>query len=291
MDHCYSRRLLSPFHGVQQIISVAGGVAESMDGETWKLYVADESIISHTGLSEVHFGDWDSRNGIQRSKIRGTAPFRLIETIGERLLTALKSQADQVPFPLADRFECWLLHGEHRRPLALLDSALEDKNLSISDCPTWHPGGASSRDFRSEAGDIDDLRRLIRQAAGRRPLAVWMERGPAGGVCKDGKRIPAEAFPPMLLSTDWPSTPAWCLVTDYLDWQAPWLLQLELETALRQRLEKAAWQRPRETARVFRLFPRTCDHRGLTVTRVKARLLRETPTRPPNEPIYPFYNE
>lgn len=289
--HCYSRRLLSPFHGVQQVISVSGGVAESMDGETWKLYVADESIISHTGLSEVHFGDWDRRQGIQRSKIRGTAPFRLIETIGEHLLTALKSHADQVPFPFADRFERWLLHGEHRRPLALLDSALEDKSLSISDCPTWHPGGASSQDFRSEAGNIDDLRGLIRQAAGRRPAAVWIERGPAGGVCEDGKRISAETFPPMLLSTDWPSTSAWRLVTDYLDWQAPWLLQLELETALRQRLEKAAWQRPRETGRVFRLFPRICDDRGLTVTRVKARLLRETPSRHASEPIYPFYNE
>ncbi len=276
---------------MQQIISVTGGVAESMDGETWKLYVADESIISHTGLSEVHFGDWHNHHGIQRSKIRGTAPFRIIETIGERLLTALKCHADQVPFPLADRFECWLLHGEHRRPLALLDSALEYKNLSISNCPTWHPGGASSRDFRSEAGDIDDLRRLILQAAGRRPVAVWIERGPSGGICEDGKRFPEEAFPPMLLSTDWPSTSAWCLVTDYLDWQAPWLLQLELATALRQRLEKAAWQRPRETGRVYRLFPQICDDRGLTVTRVKARLLHETPSRHPNEPIYPFYNE
>ncbi|PVV27312.1 MAG: hypothetical protein B6D79_03095, partial [gamma proteobacterium symbiont of Ctena orbiculata] len=46
----YSRRLLAPFHGLQQIIDVTGGVAESMNGWDWKLYVADESIVSHTGL-------------------------------------------------------------------------------------------------------------------------------------------------------------------------------------------------------------------------------------------------
>lgn len=289
---CYSRRLLSPFHGVQQVLTVPGGIAESMDGDVWKLYVADERIISHTGLSEVRYGDWDSRNGLRRSKIRGTAPSGLIESIGDRLMTTLAHYAGQVPFPLADRFECWLLHADHRRPLALLDSALDADNLPAIDSPTWYPGGTSGRRFHSEAGDIDDLTGLIREAAGRRPVAVWIERGTRSGISHDGRRFRAEAFPPMLLSTDWPSPTAWRLVTDYLDWQAPWLLQLPLSQGLRERLEQAAWLRPRETERVFRLFPQIWDDRGLTVTRVKARMLHEAPpTHQPSEPIYPFYNE
>jgi hypothetical protein len=288
---CYSRRLLSPFHGVQQVVSVSGGVAESMDGDTWKLYVADEQIISHTGLSEVRYGDWDMRNGLQRSKIRGAAPSGLIETIGDRLLTALERYATQVPFPLADRFECWLLHGESKRPLALIESALETDNLPHVDSPTWYPGGNSGRSFHSAAGDIDDLTSLIRKTAGRRPAAVWIERSTNEGISADGKRFRAGAFPPMLLSTDWPSPSAWRLVTDYLDWQAPWLLQLQLDQGLRQRLEQAAWQRPRETERVYRLFPEICDDRGLTVTRVKARMLHQGPAHQPREPFYPFYNE
>lgn len=288
---CYSRRLLSPFHGVQQIISVPGGIAESMDGEIWKLFVADERIVSHTGLSEVRYGTWERQHGLQRSKIRGTAPSSLIETTGDRLVKALEHAAGQVPFPLADRFECWLLHGEDRRPLALLESALEGDSLPAADSPAWYPGGASSRSFRSEAGSIDDLHQLIRNTAGKRPAAVWIERNASEGIGADGERYRAEAFPPLLLSTDWPSARAWRLVTDYLDWQAPWLLQLELEPGLRQRLEQAAWQRPRETGRVFRLFPDICDDRGLTVTRVKARLLDERPAPSTREPFYPFYNE
>jgi hypothetical protein len=289
--HCYSRRLLSPFHGVQQIVSVPGGIAESMDGETWKLYVADERIVSHTGLSEVRYGDWQARRGVRRSKIRGTAPSDLIESIGDRLMETLERYAEQVPFPLADRFECWLLRGEDQRPLALLDSALDDDALPATDNPAWYPGGTSSRSFHSEAGDIDDLKILIHETAGQRPEAVWIRRTASEAIGLDGERFPTEAFPPLLLSTDWPCPSAWRLVTDYLDWQAPWLLQLNLERGMRQRLEQAAWQRPRETNRVFRLFPEICDDAGLTVTRVKARLLNEAPASLPGEPFYPFYNE
>jgi hypothetical protein len=289
--HCYSRRLLSPFHGVQQIISVPGGIAESMDGETWKLFVADERIISHTGLSEVRYGDWQSKRGRRRSKIRGTAPSGLIESIGDHLVEALGRYADQVPFPLADHYEYWLLRAEDQRPLALLDSALNDDELPITEHPSWYPGGTSSRRFRSEAGDIDDLKKLIHETAGRRPEAVWIERNTRGAINVDGMRFPAETFPPLLLSTDWPSPSAWRLVTDYLDWQAPWLLQLNLERGLRQSLEQAAWQRPRETERVFRLFPEICDEAGLTVTRVKAKMMNETTTSHPREPFYPFNNE
>jgi hypothetical protein len=288
---CYSRRLLSPFHGVQQIVSIPGGIAESMDGETWKLYVADERIISHTGLSEVRYGTWTRKQGRQRSKIRGTSPLGLIENTGDRLVEALRQCACQVPFHLADRYECWLLHGKNRRPLALLDSALDSDSLPTIDSPTWYPGGTSSRRFQSEAGDIDDLTNLIRQSAGRRPAAVWIERKANESVTLEGVRYGPETFPPLLLCTDWPSPDARRLVTDYLDWQAPWLLQLNLEASLRQRLEQAAWLRPRETGRVYRLFPQIFDEQGLTVTRVKARLLNDTPLPHGGEPFYPFHNE
>ena len=288
---CFGRRLLSPFTGVLQVVSVPGGIAESMDGETWKLFVADECIVSHTGLSEVRYGDWRPGQGLRRSKIRGTAPSGLVESVGHRLLQALEHCADQVPYPLADRFECWLLHGAEQRPLALLDSALDATALPPNDNPAWHPGGRSSRSFRSEAGTLDDLKNLISETAGKRPRTVWIERREGVAVTLDGERFPTQALPPMLLSTDWSSPAAWRLVTDYLDWQAPWLLQLALEQSLRRRLEQAAWRRPRETGRVFRLFPEICDDEGLTVTRVKARFLEDATAHPPNEPFYPFFNE
>lgn len=289
----YSRRLLSPFHGVQQVVTVPGGIAESMDGYNWQLYVADERIISHTGLSEVRYGDWNPSRGRRRSKIRGTLPSGLIEAIGGWLVQVLERMAPKIPFPNADRFECWLLEAETRRPLALLESALEGDNLRPADSPTWYPGGSAGRGFHSPTGTIDDLTRLIRQAAGKRPIALWIERTPAGGgIGMDAGDFGQGDFPPLLLQNDWPSSSQRRLVSDYLAWQAPWLLQLNLDVKLRRQLEQAAWLRPRETARVYRLFPEICDDKGLTVTRVKARMLREEPQhRQSSEPFYPFYNE
>jgi hypothetical protein len=97
----------------------------------------------------------------------------------------------------------------------------------------------------NKAGEIDDLKNLIHETAGRRPKVVWIRRNAREATGLDGNRFPAEAFPPLLLSTDWPCHSAWRLVTDYLEWQAPWLLQLNLERGMRQRLEQAAWQHPR----------------------------------------------
>ncbi|MCU7842500.1 MAG: hypothetical protein KZQ93_01525 [Candidatus Thiodiazotropha sp. (ex Monitilora ramsayi)] len=289
----YSRRLLSPFHGVQQVISIPGGIAESMDGFEWKLYVADERIISHTGLSEVRYGNWNCAEGRQRSKIRGASSSNLIESIGDTLIDALESHASSIPFPLADRYECWLLHGKSQLPLALLDSKLTDDTLREVESPTWYPGGASGRSLHSEAGSISDLTTLIRQTAGQTPTACWFERVTSGdGIDTNGTRLPAAAFPPLLLQSEWSKPKQQELVLDYFNWQAPWLLQLNLDDNLRRRLEPAAWKRPLETNRVYRLFPKLYDDKGLTVTRVKARMLQEEPTRRQvNEPFYPFVNE
>ena len=195
---CYSRRLLSPFHGVQQVVSVPGGIAESMDGHDWQLYVADERIVSHTGLSEVRYGDWNPTRGRRRSKIRGTLPSGLIEAIGNWLVQVLERMASRVPFPSQDRFECWLLEEDGERPLALLESAIEGDTLGPADAPAWYPGGTSGREFRSAAGTLAELTDLIRQAAGRRPRAVWIERTHDGGgigIGQSERRFDGTEFP------------------------------------------------------------------------------------------------
>lgn len=40
---------MSPFHGMLQVVEVPGGIAESVDGLRWKLYVCDEGFVSHAG--------------------------------------------------------------------------------------------------------------------------------------------------------------------------------------------------------------------------------------------------
>ncbi len=288
----YSRRLLAPFQGVQQIVAIPGGIAETMDGRQWKLYVADDAIVSHTGLSEVVYGSWDNHQGLSRSRIRGSLPSRLIETLGERLVRTLGEQSARIPYRPRDRFESWLL-DETGEPLALLESALpEDPRIENSQ-PAWYPDSRANRQFSSPHGGAEQVTELIRLTAGKRPLAVWIERDASGaGRDEAGHQYSRERFPPLLLRETWPDSKQQTLIRDFLDWQSPWLLQLPLTPDTRQRLESAAWRRPRETSRVYRLFPRVLDTSGLTTTRVKARLLQDQPAqRHVNEPFYPFVNE
>ncbi|MCG8488702.1 MAG: hypothetical protein MI756_14610 [Chromatiales bacterium] len=289
----YSRRLLSPFHGVQQIIAVSGGIAESMDGQEWKLYVAHDDIISHTGLSEVVYGSWNAKRGLSRSRIRGTMPSNIIESIGEQLIDALERHAQEIPFPAADTYELWLLDEVEAKPLVLLDSALSEESLSPTEYPTWHPGGMASQHFSSDSGSVTDVSNTIHSAAGKRPFAIWIKRHKQGnGTGQHGEHFPVEAFPQLLIRDHWQDNRQHKLVADFIDWQAPWLLQLKLTQKLRKQLEQAAWRRPLETSRVYRLFPDILDRQGLTATRVKARLISDKPPQQQvNEPFYPFVNE
>jgi hypothetical protein len=290
----YSQRILCPCHGTLQVVRVAGAMAESVDGYHWKLYVADERIVSHTGLSEVRYGDWNPQSGCSRSKIRATSCGQLIEEKAERLLEALTRCAHQVPFEPKDRLEYWLLDEQRGEPLALLETSLLVERPTPIDEPHWHPGGAAQDQFNSDCGNAARLMTQIRQRAGKRPTGIWVERSSRGsGRDVDGEELDGALFPELFLSTHWPDQAQTRLVKDFLAWQAPWLLQIhDLKSATRNWLEQAAWLRPEETSRVFRLFPTVSDTRGLTTTRVKARLMcQEKTDEAPTEPLYPFYNE
>ena len=283
---------MCPFHGMLQVLALRSGIAESTDGYHWKLYVADESIISHTGLSEVRYGNWNAREGCSRSKIRGTAPSGLIEQTGTRLVQALETCAHQVPFPPADCHEFWLL-DDRDRPLALLESALSRPDQETTGSPQWSPGAAAKRDFSSDHGDACSLTDMLHREAGLRPRGIWIERTPSGDGITEGKlRFAAKTFPMLFIRNDWPDAAGTALVRDFHAWQAPWLLQLHhLDRPTREHLEQAAWQRPDVTSKVFRLFPEVCDRQSLTATRVKSRFLDGQENPPPPEPFYPFYNE
>ena len=291
---CYSRLLLQPFRGTSQTIDVPGGEAETTDGVHWILYVMDDRIVTHTGLSEVRYGTWNPYQGLARSRVRGTARDSLIEETGERLVEALESCAGRVPFPRADHQECWLLAGDDRRPLVLLETALDRSARSVPDKPRWRPGAAELNEFASPRGTAQQLAETLAEAAGQRPQGMWCERQADGSRLTDGgESVPAEAFPPLVLSEAWPVADVRLLVRDLLAWQAPWLLQLpHLAVATRRWLEIAAWERPAVAARCWRLFPELLDAAGLRVARVKAMLAgADSPLEQPAEPFYPFVNE
>jgi hypothetical protein len=277
--HCYSQRLLSPFHGVMRVIAIEHGEAETTDGVNWVLYVSHEDIVSHTGMPEIRYGSWNQQNGLKRSMVRGTEKNNIIDIIGEKLVKALEGHAVSIHFELNDCFECWILTDDGQ-PLALIESAADEDKKRAFESPAWHPGMAAFNEFQSDHGDAEQLRRLINERAGRRSRTLWVRRqktdqGYSGdAITDDGEIIRAADMPKRLLLEDWADAAHRSLVKDYLDWQAPWLLQLDsFDDETRHLLELQAWKRPVLCAKQFHLFAKVLDESQLKVVRVQARLM------------------
>ena len=269
---CYSRRLLNPFHGTLQVISIKNGDAESSDGIHWVLYVNHEDILSHTGMFEIRYGSWSLQGGLKLSIVRGTAKNSLIEQVGEQLVNALEAHAANVPFAQQDNYECWMLDNDGQA-LALIASEVDASDIQVVQSPMWHPGKSAYDSFRSEWGDAATLRQLINRRAGSRPASLWVNRCATGS--DEAMCAPADmTFPPLQISENWASEEQRKLVQDYLHWQAPWLLQLDsLGDSIRQQYERHAWQRQLLCAQQFKLFSRVIDEKALKVVRVQARLM------------------
>lgn len=267
---CLARRIMAPFQGVLQIIRVGAGEAESVDGRHWVLYAAHPDILAHSGLSEVRFGTWSRDTGLRRAVVRGTAAGVLIERIGQPLIGALEAFAAQAPFPLQDRLEYWLVDGETREPLVLIDSLLPDEPVPPAAPPRWLPGKAA----RDEFVGLGELEAMIERRAGRRPLGVWFERDAAGGgTGADRREYPPSHFPRLLLTTHWRDAEQRRVAQAFIDWWAPALLQLHhLDDGEREALERAAARRAVALARSYRLYPKTLDARLIRVARVQARM-------------------
>jgi hypothetical protein len=267
---CFARRILAPFQGVLQVVRVGDGEAESTDGLNWVLYAAHPDILAHSGLSEVRFGTWSRAGGLRRAMVRGTAAGGLVERIGQPLIGALEAFADQVPFPLRDHQECWLLDGDSGEPLVLLDSRLPGESMPVQSAPSWLPGQAAREGFADLAG----LEAALARRAGRRAQAAWFLRQADGSALgPDRRRLPASLFPRLLLTTRWSEPCERRLAEGMIDWWAPALLQLQhLDAGERTRLERAAARRALVLERLFRLYPQVLDPVTLRAARVQARM-------------------
>jgi hypothetical protein len=275
----YAQRLLNPFHGVMQVIAIEHAEAESTDGINWILYVSHEDIVSHTGMSEIRYGSWNQQDGLQLSRVRGTETSNIIDTLGEKIAAAVERYASTIPFPLNDRYECWLL-TEDGKPLALLDTVDSYDKQRSHDRTIWHPGSKAYEEFHSDFGDATRLKQLINLRAGERSRTLWVERkktdfGYSGDAIKDGDvTLAAACIPQRLLLEDWQTVEDNHLVADYLAWLAPWLLQLNnYDDDTRQMIEQQAWRRPVLCAKQYHLFAKVLDEKQLKVTRVQARLM------------------
>jgi len=75
-----------------------------------------------------------------------------MEQLGAAVLEYLKTRHEQVPFPLADHYELWLL-DKQAQPLCLVDTAVFPLELSKYSDLNWRPGRVCQATFKSAYAD------------------------------------------------------------------------------------------------------------------------------------------
>jgi hypothetical protein len=304
---CYAVRRANPFMGVTQVVATPDARALSANGVLWELQVLAErpetlwgSVNAGRSVRQYfRFGLWSAEEGVSRVPINPILNVGEMLSASDELIEALEARLSDIPFPTGDRYELWLLDSERLRPLALLATAEGAEHLAAIRLDAWQATTLSERSFvsptltqgASESCDLSNprwqaaaLEAVVKDAAGRPPVAQWFEREGSGrGVGLPHRVAPplaervlgADDFPELLIREAWPSPDAEALVADYIAWCAPRLLALDnLSDRTRARLEPLACRQPLLVDTLYRLYPRVVDRELLDRARVEARLRR-----------------
>ena len=303
--HCYSQRMLNPFRGVMNVIDTGDADAVTTDGKVWTLYLRDFNLlnIANDGdmdieVPDIRFGIWSAESGLKRCPLLNTMNYEAIQISGNALLDAVKYYANLVPFDLADNYELWLLDKYMAQPLALLHSECFQSELSEPEHIPWTSGLLCRESFQStylfENEVIDKsinhaqwLTEQINIAAGTQPRVQWFLRDKnRNGIglkcsCKnsqlEGRSVPKEFFPKLLINRKWVNKPVSTVVNDYLGWHSPWLLLLQhFGDATRALLEGIACKQQALTVDAQQqLYPKIVNEEIIKAARVEA-LMRKS---------------
>lgn len=296
---CYSQKILNPFRGVMNIISIGGADAVTIDGINWTLYIHDRfdcpiddpEEFFEIEMPDIRFGDWSRQKGFRASPLIASYHYNEIQAIGHVLLEALQQHADQCPFPFNDKYELWLLDEENDEPLALLASVCQKEELFTPASLVWEAGLRCKQEFLKDyplentdansAGDL--LNRLINQRAGSNPYAQWFFRDELNdgiglsGINMNsrlyGRRLSARMFPKMLVQRYWQNNSESSLFNDFISWLSPYLLVLDyLRDKQREALEQTARQHALLVDRLYLLYPKIINQQAINAARVEAML-------------------
>lgn len=279
--------MLSPYRGVMHSVVTGWADAVTIDGRNWTLYVRGECLYDDLrdlqeqaiSVPDVKYGTWSEKTGFQRAPIRLPTFDARVREQGARLLAAVEQHAVDLPFPLADRFERWLLNARNGLPLALIASSCEPEVCENTNDTRWTPG----QTCMAEMPEAQALCAAITGLAGSTPRARWYERHADGSGTPNGARgepgdsspepLAASCFDPLLVDAGALDADQAALLAALHDWQAPALLQLPtLSDAQRARLEIAACAQALRLAEQLPLYPRVLDRQAITAALVEARL-------------------
>jgi hypothetical protein len=295
----YAQRLLNPFRGVTNTVKYHSAEAVSTDGVNWDIYVSNDLLLEDLDTnkriqtSDIRYGKWSYANGLKRGPIYPSDDFKYLEHQGAIVLDYVQKHHTDVPFPLADTFELWLLDRNHM-PLALLDSVVAKQELDNERNLVWRAGNLCRKTFQastlqdllspsdSAVNSADYLSQYINDQASDPPAAQWFERDPAGNAQGlfginlvdelQTRHLPARDFPVTLLSRPETDVLHQQLIDEFLNWQAPWLLLLpSLDVETRGGYELAARAQALVVEQQYRLYPEIVDMAAINTARVEAR--------------------
>lgn len=283
MIRAYSQRLLPPYSGVVLIADSRRARAQSFDGVHWEIqYLSGtdnnnrEPRARGYGLDRGYFRVAHLHNGELTPYVVPSClnPADVEECISE--LTEFLATA-QLPFPPADRYECWLLDEADESPLALIFSCCEESQMTTYPVQNeWtalphsklYIENTAEEQARNEAPINHRFQNLVARRAGSKPRTAWFQR-----TADD-----ATDFPSLLVREDWQEQAEHDLCQRYLQRMAPRLLMLPgLSQNDRARLEVAAKQHVFEVEEYYSLYPEVHDEMLMTAIRVEARLRRHQP--------------
>lgn len=297
--YCYSQRLLNPYRGIMNVISVGDDEAVTIDGVNWVLYLRDSELhinsydAAECEILDIRYGTWSEKQGLRRGPLLSTQDVRPIEAAGQHLLAIVKRMATEAPFPLRDHYELWLMDRAARFPLALLNSVCDPGDLVATECPQWMVSGVCRETFRSQTlssgqacSDAEYFSLVINEAAGESPKALWIYRSEdgAGRILANEEGLPGEmdssVFPELLVSSDWEGATVDDveLAREFCEWQAPWLLLMQqISDETRGWLEPLACRQAETLASQYYMYPKILDQDRIKAALVEAVLRSSRP--------------
>jgi hypothetical protein len=296
---CYSQRILNPFRGVMNIISIGGAEAVTIDGINWVLYIHDNfdcptddpQEFFEIEMPDIRFADWNKESGLRYSPLIASYHYNEIHAIGHALLDALKQYADSCPYPFADKYELWLLDEKTSEPLALLDSVCNKSEIRPPEKLSWEAGYRCKHEFlkafsstdKSLSSAAEVLNKMINQRAGKQPSAQWFYRDNFDyGKGLNGinlhshlinRELSARLFPKMLIQQQWPHNTDETLIDAFVNWLSPCLLVLDfLRDSQREALELSARQYALLVDKMYPFYPKVINQQAIHAARVEARM-------------------
>jgi hypothetical protein len=283
----FSLRRLNPFNGLLQVLQTSSARALSDTGLRWEIQVLSDrpqglwANIPFSGKRYYTFGYWGSDTGLRQVAINPLFNVKDMIISARQIIAHLETAVTQLPFAQADSHELWSTHRESGQPLALLNSAPLAEGLKILQKPCWKAMDDNSRDELQGSLLLSNLETLensvthcIRQA--RQTVCHRSPENDSSTSLLDTISLTSKLeFPELPVTQDCLKSNDIDLLTEYIKWKSPQLLQLAgLSPATREMLEAYAVQQPEKIERYWRLYPEIHNKTLLNSARVKAKICK-----------------